>query len=625
MKQFRLFIISALTVAGFVSCQPESFTLGEVDLTKDDLVQGIAFSVTPDASDPNTIHLKSLLSPEYTPLWEHPQGRSQQNEVILQIPFKGEYTVTFGVLTRGGAVYGEPYVFTIDTDNLNFVNDDFWTAICGGVGNSKTWHLDLNAQGEFSDKFKGPVWYWTDTFTWDNLHTAQGLTYLDKGWDSANAIIPNTDWYWAADWAGNGWICEAADFGTMTFDLIDGAHVTTLQSEFGLDDWHGTFSLNTTNHTIDMTDAYPLHIAGHHESLIASSRSYRILYADQNFLQIMVIFDNGDTPVSLNYVWDGYVPPVVEEKAEIVLPEDWRDYVEPKTNHLPNYKLNEETPFDWFNLDGTRKEIASFTPLEDLGDVTLSFNTPDKAFTFSTLAGETFEGKYTLDDKGVYSFSTAIPAFAIAAEEDIDFALNADNSLRILSYEVDDYTGALTELWLGREIRDSRGELIQYMGYHFSAVIAGADNTPHFAAYMFFNNSAWGWNHGENDEYGNAISEKVDVTGDGDYTFSFGSEYADSDVYLVYIDITKILKKYPNADAVVKSIRIDGSEITFDDSIIDRTKGDTAGEFDLRRYIVNPWGATAEECTKFNFTTSMEVTLHVTMDTGIPFGTTPEE
>ena len=43
----------------FTACSPDEHNLGELTYVADDLVQGIAFSVTPDAADPNTIHLKS--------------------------------------------------------------------------------------------------------------------------------------------------------------------------------------------------------------------------------------------------------------------------------------------------------------------------------------------------------------------------------------------------------------------------------------------------------------------------------------------------------------------------------------------------------------------------------------
>ena len=75
----------------FNACTPETFELGEKTFTSEELVEGIAFTVTHDESNPNIIYLKSLLGPEYQPLWEHPMGRSQAEEVTLQMPFEGTY------------------------------------------------------------------------------------------------------------------------------------------------------------------------------------------------------------------------------------------------------------------------------------------------------------------------------------------------------------------------------------------------------------------------------------------------------------------------------------------------------------------------------------------------------
>lgn len=110
-----------ITIGMFSACTPDSFELGEKDVTIDDLVENIAFSITHDSENPNIVYLKSLLPTNYQVCWVHPQGRSQEREVTLQMPFEGEYTVTFGIQTRGGLVYGNPTTFTIDNFCADFV------------------------------------------------------------------------------------------------------------------------------------------------------------------------------------------------------------------------------------------------------------------------------------------------------------------------------------------------------------------------------------------------------------------------------------------------------------------------------------------------------------------------
>ena len=626
MKHIEHYILAALCLAGLTACQPEKYALGDADITKDDLVVNVAFTVTPDSADPNTIYLESLMPAKYTVLWEHPQGYSQASKVTLKLPFKGTYDIKFGVITRGGAVYGDPYQLVLTTDNLSYVNDSFWTMLTGGAGNSKTWHLDLNAEGESSRMFKGPMWFFTDGYCWDNFHTAKGESYLDSyydenaAWNPDNAIVPNSDWYWNADWAGNSWMCDAGDFGTVTFDLIGGANMT-------VDDGSGAvtcpFTLDVTKHQISYSGLLPLHPSS--ISLVAETTPSEILYLDDNFFQITARREDGQL-ISLNYVWDGYEEPVVEEEIDIVLPEDWREYFEPKTNNQPKYKLSDDEPFDWFTLEGARKNLqGSFIPAEDLGDVTLAFSKVDNSFEFCNLYGEVATGNYELSESGIYTFSEILPAFGIDEDGEIVFSTNADGTLRILAYDVDDYSGAMTEMWLGKEVCDASGELVQYLGYHFITVLAGADNTPHYSACLYFNNSGWGWTHEDVPSVdggdANARSAVIDITGDGDYTFTFDTSFAESDMYLMYLDIFKILKKYPNADAVITDIKIDGQSIAVDDSLIDRGVGDS--DVTLRRYVLNPWNSEnyfmLEGSPSLAFSSSFALTIHVTMDTGTPF------
>ena len=204
-KLINIFTLFALFAMMFVSCSPDDYSLGSKNVKAEDLVEGIAFKIEHDASNPNIIYLTSLMGNGYTPLWNHPQGRSQKQKVTLKMPFPGTYNVTFGVETPGGIVYGEPVTFTVDDFYADFVNDDVWTMISGGVGKSKTWYLDLDAEG-VSRHFLAPMYFFTGTYNWDALHTASGDNYLDAdAWDWKKAITPlagddgNALWYWLAD------------------------------------------------------------------------------------------------------------------------------------------------------------------------------------------------------------------------------------------------------------------------------------------------------------------------------------------------------------------------------------------------------------------------------------------
>ena len=103
MRLKSFFSILAGAALIFSACSPEEYEMGAKTYVSDDLVEGIAYTVTPDANDPNTIHLTSLIKGA-TPLWVTPSGPSQKTTLDLALPFAGEYSVTFGASTPAGPV-----------------------------------------------------------------------------------------------------------------------------------------------------------------------------------------------------------------------------------------------------------------------------------------------------------------------------------------------------------------------------------------------------------------------------------------------------------------------------------------------------------------------------------------
>mgnify|MGYP003167264208 CR=1 FL=1 len=126
------------------SCSPDEFDMPENNVAAGDLVEGIAYTVTHDSNNPNIVYLDSKMPQGYTVYWEHPQGRCQDNHVELRLPFEGEYTVKFGVETRGGLVFGEPTTFTINDFCAEFVTDELWTYLTVNLkfGSTTTANMD---------------------------------------------------------------------------------------------------------------------------------------------------------------------------------------------------------------------------------------------------------------------------------------------------------------------------------------------------------------------------------------------------------------------------------------------------------------------------------------------------
>ena len=137
-KYLSCLLLGALAVGAW-SCSADEYTMPQPNITPEELVEGVAFSVEHDAANPNIIHLTSLMPASYQVAWETPQGRKTGATASLSIPFDGEYEVKMGVDTRGGFVWSEPYIFTIDDFCADFVNNYMWTRLTGGVGQSKTY------------------------------------------------------------------------------------------------------------------------------------------------------------------------------------------------------------------------------------------------------------------------------------------------------------------------------------------------------------------------------------------------------------------------------------------------------------------------------------------------------
>lgn len=80
---------AALMLFGMAACSPDDYDLGDKDVTPADLVEGQAYTITHDGQNPNIVYLKSQMADRYQVNWIEPQGRSQEKEVTLKIPFPG--------------------------------------------------------------------------------------------------------------------------------------------------------------------------------------------------------------------------------------------------------------------------------------------------------------------------------------------------------------------------------------------------------------------------------------------------------------------------------------------------------------------------------------------------------
>jgi hypothetical protein len=296
IKVFTVFLIGLIGYA----CSPEEHELAKTSVDSDELVEGIAYSIEHDAVNPNIVYLTSLMDGSFTPLWNHPQGRSQAQKVTLKIPFPGTYTVKFGVLTRGGAVFGEEATFTVDDFHAAFVEDELWTLLSGGVDQEKTWYLDLDADA-ISRNFLGPLYFYG----------------TNNGWQGACLVEGGDCWNWNPDYQGNSWLMTAADFGSMTFDLKGAANVSVTHNTISARGTEtGTYMLDAGAKTLRMTDASPLHDINR-DGVVIDWGNIKIISLTENFMQLGVLRDatlsgEGAAMLVYNYIskdyYDNWVP-----------------------------------------------------------------------------------------------------------------------------------------------------------------------------------------------------------------------------------------------------------------------------------------------------------------------------
>lgn len=297
MRLKSFFSILAGAALIFSACSPEEYEMGAKTYVSDDLVEGIAYTVTPDANDPNTIHLTSLIKGA-TPLWVTPSGPSQKTTLDLALPFAGEYSVTFGASTPAGPVYGEPYTFKVETNNFAMLEDPIWANLAGGVGKSRKWvPIDKNFG---IGRCSGPVMYMSYT---DVKNDGSNITDLMIG--SAN---------WAPNWDPGiqSWLIPADDpyfqsYITFGLDAVKGCTVELHRvAASGTTDATGTFNLNVSDPKRPVISfyggTYSLHNEGFDDVCSNYTNDIKIIECTPYLLQVATMRTNSEGPWWL--VWN---------------------------------------------------------------------------------------------------------------------------------------------------------------------------------------------------------------------------------------------------------------------------------------------------------------------------------
>lgn len=341
--------LALLTTA--VACSPDNEVLPAPDLTPADLVEGKAYRVTVDQTT-NKVTMTSLLGNGYITSWNHPQGLVRGESAEANIPFAGDYEIKFGVMTRGGMVYGEPYRFTLNTTNGDLLTDPLWTYLTGGAGESKTWVLDENL-------------YDLGSFTFINYFMGWETITEGKQWsDTDYPDVENVNWTWGA--GHEAWCLglnnkeDLQSVPELSFDLINGAHLTVngVTKSFVMDPTSKTMTMpEGVNWLGDMVGS----------SFISDMVNLELVKLNEHVLGLKVNRASDDQRFVICYVekdWDGTWPvtgPSLTTKP-VQLPtyenliDDLFTVVTDDATYLGsanNFLLNEERPYGFMEWDGT--------------------------------------------------------------------------------------------------------------------------------------------------------------------------------------------------------------------------------------------------------------------------------
>jgi len=237
------YITLLIFVAGFtvLSCKKKDYSLpGVPDKSQIDMQVKQDFTVDPGG---NTIYLINNTD-NIEPYWNYATGTSTRRVDTVHYAFKGDYIVRRTAVTKGGLVELDSMIIHVTKDNLNYVSDPLWLMLSGGPGNEKTWRLDLDANG-VTTVFDSPQYFGGD----------------ELGFNASCTKTGGNCWTWFPKWKDNQWLCKAADYGTMTFNLKGGPFVIVNQKAItNSGTFSGTYYLDKDAKTITFTGVTPLNI-----------------------------------------------------------------------------------------------------------------------------------------------------------------------------------------------------------------------------------------------------------------------------------------------------------------------------------------------------------------------------
>lgn len=450
MKLNHIYSLMTSALLLFGACTPDDHDFGGAQYSSENLVAPNAYTVTIDG---NKVHLASKIS-GCTPLWVTPNGRSQESELTLELPFAGDYEVTFGAETRAGTVYGEPYKFTLGQNDFGLLSDDKWFYLADNnfhtgdklpdaatlaAGISKKWYP---CDADYGLGCTGPVMYMSP---YDPDNDGKGFTADDE----ANLVYKDITFgrdNWAPNWdpGFQSWLIPETDpymdsYMQFSMDAKNGCVATVYRGESGSkgastgSNMTGKFNLALTDKTkpsISFTDCYALHNISFDEVCANYTQDIQIIELTPYYLSLVTRRTNSEG--NWYIVWNFVSEEVIQTHGECIPKEDAGliDKAEPVLPIFDNLDtdlftieadgvtyvgsqmtltIDEEMPYEWMWWNGSPSVTAwqgvtggdytaAWAPAagDDIGDFELVISKASDG-SYDYTAGET-EGKLTITD-----------------------------------------------------------------------------------------------------------------------------------------------------------------------------------------------------------------------------------
>jgi hypothetical protein len=260
--------------------------------------------------------------------------------VTVFLATAGTYSFTCSTLGSGQTETSDPFDVVITQNDLSFLDEGVWKLLTGGQGHSKTWVLDIDAEGQVTNLWFAPVAYSGANddpyFYWDYIPT-----------DSTDVSYLN----WSPKYSDNTWLMPAKDYGTMTFNANDQT-VTTVRPNELVTSETGTVAIDLDKMLMTLTGTVIPRDSGRITD-VEDWQNYRIYKITENSLSLGVkrVLDGGNPGpwvVLYNFVTksykDAYVPPPPVEFFQPVVTTFTKD-------DLVGTWIYDTIPFDWIGWE----------------------------------------------------------------------------------------------------------------------------------------------------------------------------------------------------------------------------------------------------------------------------------